>query len=121
MSLNVQSDLRRRLAEELAPVEVRVSRPEGAPAELVTVRRDGGSRQDRLLDRPGIAIYCWAGSEERACELAEQVADAMERLPFEGGYALVSQDSMASDPDPDTRSPRWYLEYTITTFEPKEA
>ena len=116
--LNVQEDLRRRLAAALAPVEVRVRVPDPRPAELVTVLREGGRRLDALRDRPGVGIYCWAASEERACELAGAVADEIARLRFADGYALVEMDSMGSDPDPDSESPRWYISYTMTTFEP---
>lgn len=104
----------------MSPVPVSVRRPESAPGELVTLSREGGPRLNRLLDKPGIGIYCWAPTEQRAFEIADDVADVMERLPFDGGYSRVEMESMRSDPDPDTRSPRWYLSYTLTTFEPKE-
>lgn len=119
-TLNVQGDLRRRLSEALAPTEVRARVPEDRPATLVTVAREGGSRKNALIDGPGMGIYCWAPSEQEAWELADAVADAMAALPFSGGYARVEQEAMYSDPDPETRSPRWYLSYTIATYKPKE-
>ena len=118
MHLNVQADLRSRLAAVLAPVEVRVSVPDPRPDELVTVRREGGARQNCLLDRAGIGVQCWAPTEARACELAHEVADAIDALGFSDGYALVEMDSMESDPDPDSGASRWYLSYTITCFKP---
>lgn len=118
MHLNVQADLRSRLAAALEPVEVRTSVPDPRPDELVTVRREGGARQNALLDRPGVGILCWAPTEERACELAHDVADVVDSLGFGDGYALVEMDSMESDPDPDSQTPRWYLSYTITCFKP---
>lgn len=119
-SLNVQSDLRRRLSVALAPVEVRVKVPESRPSKLVTVSREGGARKNALLDGAGIGIYCWAPSEQEAWELADKATDAMAALPFSGGYAKIDMEAMYSDPDPDTGCPRWYLSYTITTFIPKE-
>lgn len=118
MHLNVQADLRSRLASALAPVEVRVSVPDPRPDELVTVRREGGAFQDALRDRAGVGISCWAPTEARACELAHEVAEAIGSLGFADGYALVEMDSMESDPDPDSGAARWYLSYTITCFQP---
>lgn len=119
-TLNVQGDLRRRLADALAPTEVRVRVPDSRPERLVTVTREGGSRRNALLDGPGIGIYCWAPTEQEAWELADAVADEMAALPFSAGYASAVQEAMYSDPDPDTRSPRWYLSYTVTTYKPRD-
>lgn len=113
--LNVQADVRARLAEALSPVEVRVSVPERRPKTLVVVTREGGRRLNALLDRAGVGILVWAPTEAEACELAHKAADAMAALPFAGGYDLVAEEVMRSDPDPDTKSPRWYASYTITT------
>lgn len=117
--LNVQADLRGRLALALAPVEVRVRVPEKRPSSLVTVRREGGYRENRLIDSPGVGIYCYAPTEAEACALADRVADAMQALGYADGYARVSMEAMRSDPDPDADdAPRWYLSYTIKTYEP---
>lgn len=119
-TLNVQGDLRARLTEALAPIKVKVYVPSNRPPKCVSVIREGGARRNALLDGPGIGIYCFAPTEQQAWELADSVADVMATLPFEGGYARVKQEAMYSDPDPDTKSPRWYLSYTITTFKPNE-
>lgn len=119
--LNVQADVRARLAHALAPVEVRVSVPDPRPATLVMVTREGGHRLNALQDRAGVGILMWAPTEAEACALAERVGDLMAALPFSGGYELVEEEAMRSDPDPDTRGPRWYASYTITTHRPQEA
>lgn len=118
MALNVQGDLRKRLADALAPIEVRVNVPEDRPETLVTVTREGGARLNVLQDSPGIGIYCYAPTEQKAWELADKVADFMQELQFADGYELIVQETMYSDPDPYTRTPRWYLSYTITTHKP---
>lgn len=122
--LNAQRDLRRRLAGAFPDYKVSTSvpkPPEDFPQRLVTVTREGGRRLNRLIDGPGIGIYCYAPTENEASEMAEKVADFMEGLPFEAGYADVSQEVMKSDQDMLTKSPRWYLSYTFRTYEPKEA
>lgn len=116
--LNVQGDLRKRLAAALEPVPVKVAVPAQRPEELVVVTRGGGRRINRLQDAPGIDIYCWAPTEERAWLLAEAVSEAMASLPFSGGYETVEQNDMQSDRDLKSGSPRWYLSYTLVTHEP---
>lgn len=119
--LNVQADLRKRLEDALDGVMVRVAVPADRPTQLVVIRRDGGKADPySMLDRPGVGIECWAETEAKACALAEQVAHVMDRLPFTGGYAHIEQEACYSDYDLTAKSPRWYLSYTLTTFEPKE-
>lgn len=117
-ALNVQADLRARLEEALAPVEVRASVPADRPQRLVTVTREGGGRDNALIDSPGIGIYCWAPTEAEAAELSERAAEVIESLPFLAGYARVEKESQRSDPDTESRSPRWYLSYSMKTFKP---
>lgn len=117
--LDVQGDLRRRLAEALPGVEVRVTVPDPRPATLVVVRREGGPGQDLLIDRPGVGIDCWAPTEAEAYELADRVDAVMRSLPFAGGYATVALESMRSDYDLKAGSPRWYASYTLRTFKPQ--
>lgn len=116
--LNVEADLRERLSEALAPVVVRASVPDPRPDELVTVSREGGRRENALIDSAGIGIYCYAESKQRAWEMADATADAVAGLPFAAGYARVDMEAMYSDPDPLSKSPRYYLSYTIKTFRP---
>lgn len=113
-------DLRTRIQADTG-TKCYVNVPASRPETFVTVTREGGARENRLIDRPGVGIYCYAPTEAKAWALAESVADLMETLPFADGYATVEQEAMYSDPDPDTRDPRWYLSYTIRTYEPPSA
>nr|DAE60782.1 MAG TPA: tail completion protein [Caudoviricetes sp.] len=111
---DVVSDLIDRLGLIL-DVPVATDRPVGVDT-CVTLNRQGGRYQNALLDKAGIGIYCWATSEYEASSLAREVADIVGRLNFSDGYASVEMESMRSDPDPDLRTPRWYLSYTITNY-----
>ena len=115
--MNVQAEVRKRLEAALGGVAVRTSVPDPRPAELVVVRREGGRRQDALVDAPGIGVDVWARTEARACEIAHAAADAMEALPFADGFASVSEEVVASQYDRLARSPHWYLSYTLKTYE----
>lgn len=121
--LDVQQDLRLRLEQALG-VKVCVDVPKKRPDCLVRVHREGGHKHNALIDGPGIGIYCWAPTEYEASILADRVADAMQALRFEDGYSNVEQEACYSDRDPDTRTPRWYLSYTLRTYykptKPKE-
>ena len=109
--LNVQADLIGYLRSKLPKAcSVGVSVPAKATPPYVTVRREGGRYLDRLRDRAGLGIYVWAKSELEASELA-----------FSAGYDDIAMESMRSDPDPDSRYPRWYLSYSIICHkQPKE-
>lgn len=111
---DVVSDLIARIGSEL-DVPVSTDRPAGVDA-CVTLNRQGGRYQNALIDKAGIGIYCWSTSEYEASALARKVAGILGHLKFSDGYSNVEMESMRSDPDPDLRTPRWYLSYTITNY-----
>lgn len=113
--LNVQADLRARLENFLNPINVYTHVPEDRPPTFVVVKREGGGKLDALRDRPGVSILMWAQSEAKAYALAERVSDFMAHLRFCDGYDVVYEETLRSDPDPQTKSPRYYASYTITT------
>lgn len=115
MSQDVVGDLIARMSGSLG-IPVYGHRPHDAPDECITVSREGGARENRLLDHPGIGIYCWSIDEPSTSRLANRIADFMERLQFKDGYCSARMISMRSDPDPDARIPRWYLSYQLTTY-----
>lgn len=119
--LDIQTDLRARLARAFPDAVVKRFVPEKIPERLITLRREGGRRQNDLIDAPGVGIYVWAQSELETSQLADKVADILATLEFSEGYATITQEAMYSTPDPDTEHPRWYLSYTIQTYEPKGA
>lgn len=121
---NVQKDLRKRLDDAFPEMSVRTSTPklpEHVPKKLITVQREGGRKRNALVDGPGIGIYCYAETEYEASEMAIAVDEFMQSLSFPDGYADVSQEQMRTDQDELTGSPRWYISYTLKTYEPREA
>ena len=119
-AMDIQGDLIARLGAALGGTPVAANVPADRPEEFVTVSREGGRRVNGVIDQPGVGIYCWAASEAGACALASKVADAVDSMPFTGGYASARMESMQSDMDLKTRTPRWYLSYTFRTFNPEE-
>ena len=117
--LDIQTDLRKRLCTAFPSITVSVRVPERPPKRFVTISREGGRRENRLIDSPGIGILCWAESEAEASSLANAIADFIDNLSFEDGYADVYQEAAYSAPDPITKKPRWRMSYTIKTYQPK--
>lgn len=117
--LDVLKDLRKKLADAFPDIEAHVKVPDPRPSRLIVIRRGGGRWQDRLIDSPGIHIECWAPSESEAQNMADKVADFMESLRFADGYADVHMESMYSDPDPMSKSPRYFISYTLKTYDPE--
>lgn len=112
------------LSHKLAPLSeggafVRV--PKERPSEFITINREGGHRENRLIDSVGVGIYCYAPTEYRVAQIADEVTELLLRVPFSEGYATVTQETMYSDPDPNTKAPRWYLSYTIQYYKPPKA
>ncbi len=117
--LNVQADIRKRLADYLAPIAVCVNVPEDRPQTLVVISREGGRKLDALRDLVGLGVFAWADSEASAYKLMERVSDYILNLKFADGYALVHEETIKSSYDIQAKSPRWYASYTITTYKPK--
>lgn len=120
--LNVEAYVASYLRGALDGVEVRSRIPDPRPDRIVVVSRAGGGRLNALQDRPGVHLVIYGGSEWETSELASEVGDLMEALnrsdaAFLDGVALVSEESMRSDPDTQTNpdTPRWFASYTITT------
>lgn len=117
-ALNVQADLRRRLAAAMPCVKVAVAVPETIPPELVVVRREGGHRINSTQDAPGVGVDVWAETEARACALASDVSAVMHSLAFADGYERVDEETMGSQYDVLSHRPHWYASYTLRTHNP---
>lgn len=115
--LDVQADLIARLSAQFPDAEVCSSPSDPITMPTITVRREGGPRLNKLLDRPGVGLEVYGATEASTSDLANDVADFMSGLTFSDGYALVEMETMRSSPDLDTKQPCWYLSYTITTYE----
>lgn len=54
--------------------------PNPRPDQLVTIERTGGSSDSIVIDRPNVAIQCWAGTRAEALNLTSAVEIAMEGI-----------------------------------------
>lgn len=83
--LNEQPELKDAPASTLVPAS--------HPKRFITVERTGG-RRTPLLDRPSLAIQCWAESQVKASDLADTLADVVlprvYDLPYLGSFAIDS-------------------------------
>lgn len=61
---------------ELAEIPVSTDVPADRPDRFVSVERTGGERT-KILDRPELAIQCWAQSSVAAAELADMLVDVV--------------------------------------------
>lgn len=103
-------------AESVLGCGAYVSAPSPLPTEFVTVERAGGSTE-LGIDRPLMAVQCWADSVERAAEMAQ----ALRRSAVSGG--LLSREGVYSAqvsgcysfPDPDSRKPRYQFSVSLVT------
>lgn len=120
--LNAEAFVRAYLESNLEGVVVHTRVPDPRPQRLVVVTRAGGGRLGRLLDRPGVHLMVYGGSEWETSELATEVGELMDALnrsdeAFLAGIDRVEEESLRSDPDTRTQpdTPRWFGSYTMTT------
>jgi hypothetical protein len=89
------------------PVGTRVPTPR--PARFVRLERIGGTRLDRITDRPRIDVHCWGADEEQVSDLVGVVRPLMLAIP---GYRGVTAYDVAEVggpnmlPDPASDQPR---------------
>ena len=118
--MNVQGELRSRLAAALDPVAVHVHVPAERPAELVTVRRTGGSAERRVYEDVSVEVQAWATTEARAYDLIEGVRDVFAALTFADGFADVQELTVKTDYDLVAECPRWYAKFQLKTYQPND-
>lgn len=117
--LNVVGQTRQLLADALElPVYVNV--PQDRPDEFVVINRGGGAWENDLIDRAGLNIYSYAPTEGEAYSIMERVCSIIRKLPFEAGYCTLDMESLYSDYDITTKQHRWYSNWTVKTYKPKE-
>lgn len=61
---------------KLAEIPVSTDVPANRPSKFISIERTGGERS-KILDRPELAIQCWASSSVEASELADELVDVV--------------------------------------------
>lgn len=83
--------------------------PSSRPDEFVTVERTGGGVSDGI-DRPMMAVQCWAPTDARAEALANAVRLALvATAPPAGVHSVRVNSGPYQFFDPETRMPRYQL------------
>lgn len=83
--------------------------PGDQPGEFVTVERTGGPASS-FVDRPTVAVQCWADTDERAEALSHEVRLRMlTELPPRGVHSVRANAGPYKFNDPATRRPRYQL------------
>ncbi|WP_240044758.1 hypothetical protein [Streptomyces alboflavus] len=89
------------------PVRTRVPNPR--PDRLIRVERLGGTRLDRITDRPRLSVEVWAPSQDEAADLAQLARALVHAIPGWRGavaYDVVDVGGPTSSPDPASGSER---------------
>lgn len=99
----VAAYLREQLASRGQPVPVVSRVPDRRPERFVRVERVGGTRLDRVTDRPRLDIHCWALLDEDATDLAALARALMFAMPGWRGAVAYDVDEVGgpnTTPDP---------------------
>lgn len=89
------------------PVGTRVPSPR--PPLFVRVERVGGSRLDRVTDRPRLNIECWGPDEEQLADLVKIARALVFAVPGWRGVVAYDVDDVGgpnTSPDPVSGQPR---------------
>ena len=87
--------------------------PNPMPSKFVTVERTGGGSNDQI-DRPLIAVQCWASGRTEAADMADAVRKDLEAMTGTGGFGAVTVQTMYNWPDPLSRKARYQLTVDAT-------
>ncbi|MFI1467646.1 hypothetical protein [Streptomyces wuyuanensis] len=99
----VRSYLRAALVERGDDVPVVTRVPSSRPARFVRIERVGGSRLDRITDRPRLDIHCWGPDEGAVADLVKVVRALVFAIPGWRGvaaYDVAEVGGPDSAPDP---------------------
>lgn len=91
--------------------------PKSYPERFVTLERTGGSAEVYgLIDRPTLAMQCWAKTNHEAFTLASAVDAAMMQAPWHiTNLMSAERNSLYNFPDPDSRMSRYQGIYELVT------
>jgi hypothetical protein len=105
----VRAYLRDALVDRGEDVPVRTRVPTPRPARFVRLERVGGTRLDRITDRPRIDVSCWADDEDVLADLVTLVRALVFAMPGYRGvvaYDVVEVGGPTTLPDPESGQPR---------------
>lgn len=92
------------------------TRPDDAEDPLITVERVGGS-SDGFMDRPMIAVQCWASTRSKAFDLANKTKTAISDHFVDGFIVTRAELTGFSNFPTDKGEPRYQLAYSIVAYE----
>lgn len=109
--MKIEQELVAYMAERLG-CQVSVAVPNPRPERLVTVERTGGPSEWPAIDRPTVAVQCWAKTRLGALELAQEAEAAMDALPSLNWCYRASKNSDYYFPG-EGGEPRYQLVYDL--------
>lgn len=80
------------------------------PERMVTFERTGGGYSNLVIDRPTVAIQCWAKTRKEAKDLAYEVDELVRYMAdIEPSVASAERSSLYCFPDPESRLARYQV------------
>lgn len=113
--MNIEKAVIGYLGPLLPGVTVAGDVPNPRPAKLVTVERTGGGSEQKVLDRPQLALQCWAQTREEASELAYQVDVLMDDIDVNTDIPDMKRTGLYNFPD-EKGNPRYQVTFEAVTY-----
>lgn len=89
--------------------------PEERPAEFLTVERTGGPSDQVSIDRPSVAVQCWAKTRADAAQLANDLDAVMRDFAQHPGVSRVSRTALYNFPTAQNE-PRYQVTFDLVTY-----
>lgn len=99
----VRAYLRDAIAARGQPMPVVTRVPTPRPPQFIRIERVGGTRIDRVTDRPRLDVHCWASTEAEATDLAALARALIFEIPGWRGAIAYDVDEVGGPntaPDP---------------------
>jgi len=89
--------------------------PNERPRRFLTVERVGGGGESPVVDRPRVAVQCWAESRALAADLAMQVSGQVMYMTGIPRVAKATRGSVVNFPDLIGGNPRYQVVLDLVT------
>lgn len=114
MHINIETELRKWLTGRLS-ASVHTEVPNPRPSSFITLERTGGTSDSVILDRPTIAIQCWAATRKEASDLAYEVDALIAQMIEHPNISQARRASFYNFPDLKSGNPRYQVVISLVT------
>lgn len=89
--------------------------PDPRPEQFVSIERTGGASDSVVVDRPTIAVQCWAKTREDAARLAYEIDALIDELQTIPNITYAQRNALYNFPDLKGQHARYQIILDLVT------